>query len=95
MRETIGIIAAILTTVSFLPQAYKTIRTRDTSGISLAMYLLFTVGVGLWFVYGITLDDPAIYLANGITAVLTVIILSIKIRSVLGQRRDKAGRSGT
>lgn len=41
----IGTIAAILTTLSFLPQAYQVIKTKDTSGISLGMYTMFVLGV--------------------------------------------------
>ena len=44
-QEWLGYIAALLTTGSFVPQAVKTIRTRNTTGISLAMYVIFTIGV--------------------------------------------------
>jgi MtN3 and saliva related transmembrane protein len=88
MGAYLGYLAAVLTTVSFIPQAYKTIRTKDTSGISLAMYLLFTVGVLLWFAYGVTLRDPAIYLANGLTAVFSVIILCSRVSSVIRAKRQ-------
>ena len=50
--STIGYVAAFCTTVSFLPQAIKTIQTKDTSGISLYMYALFTVGTLFWLIYG-------------------------------------------
>ena len=60
MGDYIGYVAAVLTTVSFVPQAFKTIRTKDVSGISLSMYLIFTVGVLLWFAYGVSLGNPAI-----------------------------------
>src|SRR5687767_3526924 len=52
-----GYVAATLTTVAFLPQTIKTIRSRDTRSISLWMYLVFTVGVVFWLVYGIVLDS--------------------------------------
>ncbi len=76
----IGLIAATLTTGSFLPQAIKVIKTKDTSGISLTMYMMSVVGVFLWFIYGLTIHDMALIIANGITFVLSAIILICKIR---------------
>ena len=55
--DWIGSLAAVLTTVSFAPQASKTWRTRDVRGISLVMYTVFTVAVALWLVYGLMLGD--------------------------------------
>jgi MtN3 and saliva related transmembrane protein len=74
-----GTIAAILTTASFLPQAIKTIKTKDTKGISTGMYSMFVVGVFLWIIYGIQLKDMPIIIANVITFVLASIILVFKI----------------
>ena len=79
MPDLIGFIAAILTTVSFLPQAILTIKTRDTKALSLNMYGLFTSGVFCWLIYGIYINDKAIIFANFITFVLAAIILSVKI----------------
>ncbi len=81
--DLIGYIAATLTTVSFFPQALKTLRSRDTQSISLRMYLLFTAGVTLWFIYGWMVDDGPVLLANLITLVPAVIVLSIKLSSYL------------
>jgi len=78
--ELIGYLAASLTTLSFFPQALKTIRTRDTHAISSGMYATFSVGVALWFAYGVTLGSWPIILANGITFLLAVTILALKIR---------------
>ena len=78
--KLIGLIAAFCTTISFLPQAIHTIRTRNTSGISLLMYTLFTIGVALWLVYGILLRDVAIILANTVTIGFSLIILACKIK---------------
>ncbi len=80
MIEIIGYLAAFLTTISFLPQALKVIKTKDTSGISLIMYTLFVVGVFLWLVYGFTIQDMAITSANAITFVLATIVLVFKIK---------------
>jgi MtN3 and saliva related transmembrane protein len=78
--EWFGYTAAILTTSSFVPQALMTIRTRNTSGISLAMYVIFTVGVALWLVYGVYLVSWPMMLANSITLLLSVTILFLKLR---------------
>ena len=50
--NTIGTVAAVISTASFLPQVWHTFKTRDVSGISLGMYSVFTVGVSCWLVYG-------------------------------------------
>lgn len=76
----IGFTAATLTTASFIPQVLQTISTRKTKDISLGMYIAVTIGVILWFIYGVYLQSPPIYIANGITAVLTSIILYLKIK---------------
>lgn len=80
--EIIGWIAACLTTVSFLPQAAKTIKTKDVSGISLAMYVIFTSGVLFWTIYGISLGNLTIIVANLVTLVLSGTILYIKISDI-------------
>ncbi|MBN9380330.1 MAG: SemiSWEET family sugar transporter [Chitinophagaceae bacterium] len=76
----IGLLAAACTTFSFLPQAIKTIRTKDTQSISLSMYALFTFGTLLWLLYGIFTDNLPVYLANGITLLFALIILGYKVR---------------
>ncbi len=78
--ELFGYLAALLTTSSFLPQAVKTIRTRNTSGISLAMYVIFTIGVALWLVYGIVLNSWPMIAANTVTFGLAATILALKVR---------------
>ena len=80
--EIVGYLAAILTTVSFLPQAIMTLKTRDTTSLSLGMYSLFTMGVFLWMIYGVFLLNPAIIIANAITFVLAAIILGVKIYNI-------------
>jgi MtN3 and saliva related transmembrane protein len=78
--DLIGYIAAFLTTASFIPQALHTFRSRDVSGISLGMYGFFTVGVGLWLLYGIVLGAWPVVLANAITLALAITILTMKLR---------------
>ena len=80
MENWIGSIAAVLTTVAFVPQALKVIREKQTHGISLAMYALFTAGVALWFVFGLLIHSWPVTLANGITLVLASVILAMKLR---------------
>jgi len=80
MIKIIAYIAAVLTTSSFIPQALKTIKTKQTKDLSLGMYLSFSIGVMLWFVYGIFLKDMPIILANGITFIFAFIILILKIK---------------
>jgi MtN3 and saliva related transmembrane protein len=71
--DTFGTLAAVLTTASFLPQAWHTFQTKDVRGISLGMYSVFTVGVACWLVYGLLLDAWPIVVANGITLALGVV----------------------
>ncbi|HYW55607.1 MAG TPA: SemiSWEET transporter [Polaromonas sp.] len=78
--ELLGYFAACLTTMSFLPQAWHTFKTRDVSGISLGMYSVFTLGSALWLAYGITLRAWPIVGANAITLMLALAILLMKHR---------------
>lgn len=80
MLEIVGYLAASFTTFSFVPQAVQVIRTRETKGISLSMYTIFTTGVVLWFIYGIIVSNVPIIAANAITTVLASIILYFKIK---------------
>ncbi|MBA2250708.1 MAG: SemiSWEET transporter [Chitinophagaceae bacterium] len=75
-----GLIAATGTTASFIPQAVKTIRTKNTSGISLSMYSLFAFGTLMWLIYGIASANLPVTLANGVTLVFSLIILFYKIK---------------
>ncbi|HTY03879.1 MAG TPA: SemiSWEET transporter [Rhodocyclaceae bacterium] len=79
IQEIIGYGAATLTTVAFIPQALQSWRTRDLSGVSLPMYSLFTVGVGLWLIYGLYLDSWPIVIANGVTLALASVVLVLKV----------------
>jgi MtN3 and saliva related transmembrane protein len=77
--EIVGYSAAFLTTLSFVPQAWLTFRTRDVTGISLGMYSAFTVGVALWLAYGLLQGAWPIVAANAITLALACAILGMKI----------------
>lgn len=76
----IGMIAACLTTLFFVPQAIQVIKTKDTSGISLIMYSMFVIGVFLWFIHGMQIGDYAVIVVNGITFILASIILCYKVK---------------
>lgn len=78
--EWLGYAAALLTTSSFVPQAVRTVRTRDTRGISLWMYVLFTVGVACWLGYGLVLGAWPVVVANAVTLALSLVILALKLR---------------
>ena len=77
--DLIGTLAACLTTLSFVPQAWLTFKTRDVSGVSLLMYSVFTVGVALWLAYGVLLRSWPMVIANTITLVLALMILAMKL----------------
>jgi len=80
MITLIGLAAATLTTSSFIPQAIKTIRTRNTKGLSLTMYVVFSTGVLIWLVYGIAIHDFPVTIANAITLIFALIILIYKLK---------------
>ncbi|MFN3461721.1 MAG: SemiSWEET family sugar transporter [Oceanibaculum sp.] len=78
--ELVGGIAAVLTTLSFLPQVLKAWRSRSARDVSLLMLLLFLAGVLLWLCYGLALGSLPLILANAVTAVLILAILAAKLR---------------
>ncbi|MBA4254853.1 MAG: hypothetical protein C0445_03155 [Polaromonas sp.] len=78
--DVAGFLAATLTTLSFVPQALHTFKTKDVSGISLGMYGVFTAGVSLWLLYGWLLQAWPIVVANAITLALAMSILAMKLR---------------
>lgn len=78
--DSIGFLAAILTTIAFVPQAYRVYKTRKTQDLSLGMFFLFTLGVFLWFIYGIFLGALPIIVANLITFLLALYILTMKVK---------------
>ena len=77
----LGLIAAVLTTGAYIPQAYKTIKTKSTSDLSISTFSMLFVGTICWFFYGIFIKDTPIMLANGITATLSGIIFYLKLTS--------------
>ena len=78
--EIIGLIAAAITTVSFVPQVYKTWKSKSVESLSLTMYIAFFIGIVLWLIYGIHLNSLPMILANSITAVLALMLIIFKFR---------------
>lgn len=78
--EWTGYVAATLTTLAFVPQAWKTIRSKDTRSISLGMYVVFTIGIGFWLAYGFVLDSIPMILSNIVTFGLSATILAMKLK---------------
>ena len=78
--ELIGFVAAILTTSAFLPQVYKTWKTKDVSGLSLPMLLIFFVGIIAWLVYGFFMNSPSMIMANTITLGSSFLLIYFKIK---------------
>ena len=86
MTDFIGFFAASLTTLSFIPQAILVVRTKNTQGVSLLMYALFTLGVSGWLTYGVLTSALPIILSNSVTLCLALTILNLKLRNVLKAR---------
>lgn len=76
----IGLLAATLTTISFIPQVIKTWKLKETRDISLSMFVMLAIGIILWTVYGFIIQDLPVILANCVSFVLTAIIIYFKIK---------------
>lgn len=76
----IGTLAATLTTVAFIPQAWLTWKSRRADGVSLGMYSIFTIGVALWLIYGVLIGAWPVIIANALTLALALFILVMKLR---------------
>lgn len=80
MVESIGWLAACLTTLSFVPQVHLALRTRDVSGVSIPMYAAFCLGVSLWLAYGIFKHSLPVIGANAVTLALALAMLILTVR---------------
>jgi MtN3 and saliva related transmembrane protein len=78
--ESVGSVAAVCTTLCWLPQALKIIREKRTEGISLLTQSAYTLGIGLWAVYGLLLNNRPILYSNSVTLIFAAAILILKIR---------------
>ena len=81
----IGMLAAACTTIAFFPQAYKVYKTHRTRDLSLPMYILFSIGILLWLIYGIMINNLPIISANTVTIILCAYILAMMVK-------DKGGK---
>jgi MtN3 and saliva related transmembrane protein len=88
--EYLGLAASSLATLAFLPQVVKTWRTGSAHDFSLITLLMLEAGTGLWIVYGMLRDAPAIWLGNGVTLTLAGFILSVKLRSAASVQKSAA-----
>jgi MtN3 and saliva related transmembrane protein len=88
LLETLGFTAAILTTLSFLPQALRIRRLRSADDVSLTMYLMMVTGQGLWLAYGVVIASPSMIGANVIAMSLVTWVLCMKLRHLQRARRQ-------
>jgi MtN3 and saliva related transmembrane protein len=77
--DIIGYMAALMTTIAFIPQAMLTWKHKHADGVSLGMYIVFTIGIALWLVYGLCLHVWPVIIANAVTLMLASFILVMKI----------------
>ena len=82
MQELVGYAAAFLTTVAFVPQAYKVYKTNQTKDLSLSLFITFSLGVFMWLLYGILLQSIPMIIANTMTLLLSLYILYKKINGL-------------
>lgn len=87
--DILGYAAAILGSFSLLPQAIKTIKTKNTAGISLTTYIIFFVNIILWFSYGVLKDQKPIIMANVLPFFLTCVILYFKLKNMYKNKKPK------
>jgi MtN3 and saliva related transmembrane protein len=87
--DLIGGLAATLTTVSFVPQAVRVIKTNDTAAISLTMYAMFVAGIALWEAYGLMIGSLPVIASNIVTFGLAFLILAQKVRHTLQAKRTR------
>jgi MtN3 and saliva related transmembrane protein len=78
--EILGYLAGMLTTIAFVPQVLQIYKTKSAEDVSLSMFLIFTLGVILWLIYGIKTNALPVVLANTFTLILSLIILFFKYK---------------
>lgn len=77
---TIGILAGILCTISFIPQVIKIFKTKHTKDLSLVTFFVFSLGVFFWLIYGILIKEFPVILANAAMLILALLIVGMKIK---------------
>jgi len=83
--DLLGGVAAVLTTIAFVPQVMKSWRSGSTRDVSLGMFVVFTTGLSLWLIYGFIIESRPIIIANVVTLGLTGIIIALKLRDMFGR----------
>ena len=78
--DLLGLVATCFTTSSFVPQVWRTWKTRDVSGISLPTYVIITIGLALWLVYGIGIGSWPVMAANAVGLALILAVIWLKLR---------------
>jgi len=78
--EIIGLMAALFTTAAFIPQVYRTWKTKSVDELSLTMYVVFLTGIILWLIYGLNIDSISIILANTVTGLLVLVLIYFKLK---------------
>jgi MtN3 and saliva related transmembrane protein len=84
--EILGFVAATLTTAAYIPQVIRTIKTKSTEDLSLAMFSMMFTGMVCWMVYGFLIDNKPLIIANIIASGLSFIILFYKLREVFSNK---------
>lgn len=87
MNDLIGSVAGVLTTVAFVPQLLKIHASKSGRDVSARTFLIFSIGVVLWLVYGVRIRSAPVVFANLVTLVLSVVILALKFRYSRRERR--------
>jgi MtN3 and saliva related transmembrane protein len=77
--EYIGFAGGFLTTIAFLPQIFKTFKSKSTKDISLSMYVIYSAGLVLWIVYACYINSYSIMVANGFTLALAIVNVIMKL----------------
>ena len=86
--EGLGLVAGCMTTCSFIPQVVRTYRSRSVKDISLRMYVLLSAGIFLWVVYGILIGSISVIVANIVSLLLSLSLLTMKLH--FGKNQEKA-----
>lgn len=76
----LGLVAAALTTTAFVPQVIRVVRSHHTRDLSLVTFSILSAGIALWLVYGFMVSSLPVILANGVTLILTSVILIYKLK---------------
>ena len=87
MNDLIGSVAGVLTTIAFVPQLLKIYASKSGRDVSGRTFLIFSIGVVLWLVYGVRIRSAPVVVANLVTLVLSVVILALKFRYSRRERR--------